>query len=66
MKPQSIIVDKKEKGLVYLKMLLMFSISTYHLDFGTSVAMEHNVKRLCDGGFYTQRTFKTAIAKPVL
>ena len=21
---------------------------------------------LCDGGFYTQRTFKTAIAKPVL
>ena len=21
----------------------MFSISTYHLDFGTSVAMEHNV-----------------------
>ena len=28
--------------------------------------MAHNVKRLCDGGFYTQRTFKTAIAKPVL
>jgi hypothetical protein len=25
-----------------------------------------NVKRLCDGGFYTQRIFKTAIAKPVL
>jgi len=25
-----------------------------------------NVKRLCDGGFYTQRFFKTAIAKPVL
>ena len=26
----------------------------------------HNVKRLCDGGFYAQRIFKTAIAKPVL
>ena len=26
----------------------------------------YNVKRLCDGGFYTQRIFKTAIAKPVL
>ena len=26
----------------------------------------HNVKRLGDGGFYTQRIFKTAIAKPVL
>ena len=25
----------------------------------------YNGKRLCDGGFYTQRTFKTAIAKPV-
>ena len=25
-----------------------------------------NVKRLCDGGFYTQRIFKTAIAKPML
>ena len=25
-----------------------------------------NFKRLCDGGFYTQRFFKTAIAKPVL
>ena len=25
-----------------------------------------NVKRLCDGGFYAQRFFKTAIAKPVL
>ena len=25
-----------------------------------------NVKRLCDGGFYAQRIFKTAIAKPVL
>ena len=24
------------------------------------------VKRLCDGGFYAQRFFKTAIAKPVL
>ena len=24
------------------------------------------IKRLCDGGFYAQRTFKTAIAKPVL
>ena len=23
-------------------------------------------KRLCDGGFYTQRIFKTAIAKPML
>ena len=28
--------------------------------------MAHNVKRLCDGGFYTQRIFKTAIAKPML
>ena len=28
--------------------------------------MAYNVKRLCDGGFYTQRIFKTAIAKPVL
>ena len=26
----------------------------------------YNVKRLCDGGFYAQRSFKTAIAKPVL
>ena len=26
----------------------------------------YNVKRLCDGGFYAQRIFKTAIAKPVL
>ena len=25
-----------------------------------------NVKRLCDGGFYAQSFFKTAIAKPVL
>lgn len=25
-----------------------------------------NGKRLCDGGFYLQITFKTAIAKPVL
>ena len=25
-----------------------------------------NVKRLCDGGFYAQIIFKTAIAKPVL
>ena len=25
-----------------------------------------NVKRLCDGGFYAQSIFKTAIAKPVL
>ena len=25
-----------------------------------------NGKGLCDDGFYTQRTFKTAIAKPVL
>ena len=25
-----------------------------------------NVSRLCDGGFYAQRIFKTAIAKPVL
>ena len=24
----------------------MFSIFTYHLDFGTSVAMEHNGKRI--------------------
>ena len=30
------------------------------------VSITANVKRLCDGGFYTQRTFKTAIAKPVL
>ncbi len=28
--------------------------------------MAGNVKRLCDGGFYTQRLFKTAIAKPGL
>ena len=28
--------------------------------------MAGNVKRLCDGGFYTQRIFKTAIAKPML
>ena len=28
--------------------------------------MTANVKRLCDGGFYTQRIFKTAIAKPML
>jgi hypothetical protein len=26
----------------------MFSISTYHLDFGTSAAMEHNVFGLGD------------------
>ena len=25
-----------------------------------------NVKRLCDGGFYAQIIFKTAIAKPML
>ena len=25
-----------------------------------------NGSRLCDGGFYAQSTFKTAIAKPVL
>ena len=25
-----------------------------------------NGKRLCDGGFYAQSYFKTAIAKPVL
>ena len=25
-----------------------------------------NGKGLCDGGFYTQRIFKTAIAKPML
>ena len=28
--------------------------------------MAYNGKRLCDGGFYTQRFFKTAIIKPVL
>ena len=28
--------------------------------------MAYNGKRLCDGGFYTQRFFKTAITKPVL
>jgi len=28
--------------------------------------MAHNVSGLCDGGFYTQIIFKTAIAKPVL
>ena len=28
--------------------------------------LTYNVKRLCDGGFYTQRIFKTAIAKQVL
>lgn len=30
----------------------MFSISTYHLDFGTSVAMEHNgpaIKQVAEG-----------------
>ena len=26
----------------------------------------YNEQGLCDGGFYTQRFFKTAIAKPVL
>jgi hypothetical protein len=31
-------------------MLLMFLISIYHLDFGTSVAMEHNGKGLGEGG----------------
>ena len=30
------------------------------------LSVTDNVKRLCDGGFYTQRTFKTAIAKPML
>ena len=33
---------------------------------GGCFKMAHNVKRLGDGGFYTQRFFKTAIAKPVL
>ena len=28
--------------------------------------MAYNVKRLCDGGFYAQSSFKTAIAKPML
>ena len=28
--------------------------------------LTHNGFWLCDGGFYTQRIFKTAIAKPVL
>ena len=28
--------------------------------------MAHNFKRLCDGGFYTQSFFKTAIAKLML
>ena len=28
--------------------------------------MAYNGKRLCDGGFYVQNFFKTAIAKPVL
>ena len=28
--------------------------------------MAYNVKRLCDGGFYAQSFFKTAIAKHVL
>ena len=32
----------------------------------TVAGIAGNVKRLCDGGFYTQRIFKTAIAKPVL
>ena len=30
------------------------------------LSVTDNVKVLGDGGFYTQRTFKTAIAKPVL
>ena len=30
------------------------------------VALAYNVKRLCDGGFYAQSFFKTAIAKPML
>ena len=29
-------------------------------------SIAYNVKRLCDGGFYAQIIFKTAIAKPVL
>ena len=31
-----------------------------------SFKVADNVKRLCDGGFYAQSFFKTAIAKPVL
>ncbi len=31
-----------------------------------SFRVAHNGKRLCDGGFYAQSIFKTAIAKPVL
>jgi len=31
-----------------------------------SGSMAHNGFWLCDGGFYAQSTFKTAIAKPVL
>ena len=31
-----------------------------------SICITANVKRLCDGGFYAQSYFKTAIAKPVL
>jgi len=32
----------------------MFSIFTSHLDFGTSVAMEHNGLAMCSSGFETQ------------
>ena len=31
-----------------------------------AIFISHNDNWLCDGGFYTQRIFKTAIAKPVL
>ena len=36
------------------------------LNRSSFVALAGNGKRLCDGGFYAQRIFKTAIAKPVL
>jgi hypothetical protein len=42
----------------------MFSIFTYLLDFGTSVAMEHNGSRLCVGGDLKYKSFNSAL-KPI-
>ena len=45
---------------------LFNSFLTKKFNRSTNVALAGNGFWLCDGGFYVQSIFKTAIAKPVL